>query len=137
MLTGNLKLKYLAGLTVLVFAYLAWAQFSLWLAPVAQPYVPPIWPPTGIGLAVVIIFGYRYWPGIFVGECALAASMDIPVQVALGIGVGNTLEAMLGAYLLQRVTRLLRSCRKGFSSYLWSDRERHDHLVASSPCCPR
>ena len=101
--TGNLKLKYLAGLTILVFGYLAWAQFSLWLTPVAQPYVPPIWPPTGIGLAVVIIFGYRYWPGIFVGECALTASMGIPIQVALGIGIGNTLEAMLGAYLLQRV----------------------------------
>ena len=101
--TGNLKLKYLAGLTILVFAYLAWAQFSLWLTPVAQPYVPPIWPPTGIGLAVVIIFGYRYWPGILLGECALTASMGISVQVALGIGVGNTLEAMLGAYLLQRV----------------------------------
>jgi integral membrane sensor domain MASE1 len=101
MLRGNLK--YLAGLTVLVFAYLAWAQFSLWLTPVAQPYVPPIWPPTGIGLAVVIIFGYRYWPGIFVGECALTASMGISVQVALGIGVGNTLEAMLGAYLLRWV----------------------------------
>ena len=101
MLTDSLK--YLAGLTVLVFAYLAWAKFSLWLTPVAQPYVPPIWPPTGIGLAVVIIFGYRYWPGILVGECALTASMGISVQVALGIGVGNTLEAMLGAYLLQRV----------------------------------
>ncbi len=94
--TGNLKLKYLAGLTVLVFGYLAWAQFSLWLTPVAQSYVPPIWPPTGIGLAVVIIFGYRYWPGILIGECALTASMGISVQVALGIGVGNTLEAMLG-----------------------------------------
>jgi integral membrane sensor domain MASE1 len=101
MLRGNPR--YLAGLTVLVFAYLAWAQFSLWLAPIAQPCVPPIWPPTGIGLSVVIIFGYRYWPGILVGESALTASMGISVQVALGIGAGNTLEAMLGAYLLQRV----------------------------------
>jgi integral membrane sensor domain MASE1 len=76
-LRGNLK--YLVGLTVLILAYLAWAQFSLWLTPVAQSYVPPVWPPTGIGLAVVIIFGYRYWPGILIGECALTASKRDPI----------------------------------------------------------
>ncbi len=97
------SLKYLAGLAVLVFTYLAWAQFSLWLMPAAPPYVPPIWPPTGIGLAVVIIFGYRYWPGILIGEFALTAFLGIPIEVALGVSVGNTLEATLGAYLLQRL----------------------------------
>jgi integral membrane sensor domain MASE1 len=75
----------------------------------STPYVPPIWPPTGIGLAVVIIFGYRYWSGILLGESALTASLGIPIEGALGVGVGNTLEVMLGAYLLQRLRACLKS----------------------------
>jgi signal transduction histidine kinase len=97
------KPKYCVGLSVLVAAYISWSQFALWLVPILQPRALPIWSPTGIGLAVVIIFGYRYWPGILVGEVVLATTLGIPMNAALGIGVGDTVEAMLGAYLLQRL----------------------------------
>ena len=56
------NLKYLAGITAFTLVYFIAAKFGLWLAPLDN--VTPLWLPTGIALAVILIFGYRYWPGI-------------------------------------------------------------------------
>jgi integral membrane sensor domain MASE1 len=97
------NLKYLAGITAFTVVYFAAAKFGLWLAPL--DYVTPLWPPTGIALAVILIFGYRYWPAILIGALAVSASTNVPLKTVLGIGVGDSLEALLGACLLQRVAR--------------------------------
>jgi signal transduction histidine kinase len=97
------KAEYLARIVVLVFVYFAWAQCVRWLTPGVVRDITPIWPPTGIGLAVFILSGYRYWPGILAGEIIVTATVGTPVSTALGAGVANTLEAMVGAYLLRRV----------------------------------
>lgn len=69
----------------------------------------PVWPPTGVALAVVLLWGYRVWPGIFIG--AFAANLltflgnNVPIGVACmtsaGIGAGNTLEAVAGVFLVR------------------------------------
>src|SRR5688500_15329233 len=64
-----------------------------------------VWPPTGIALAAVLVLGYRVWPGILLGAIIANLLTGAPLLVALGIGTGNTLEALAGAYLLRRIPR--------------------------------
>jgi PAS domain S-box-containing protein len=60
-------------------------------------------PPSGIALAALTLCGVRFWPGIAL--CALLTNLwaGTPVFAATGVSVGNTLEALLGAFLLRRV----------------------------------
>jgi len=64
--------------------------------------VTVVWPPTGIALAALLFFGYRAWPGIALGAFLTNATAHEPVFSALGIATGNTLEALIGAYLCKR-----------------------------------
>ena len=93
------------GLSLLIaIVYFAAAELGLSLASVHQN-VTPVWPPTGIAIAALLIFGNRVWPGVFVG--ALAANLITPISVASAIGIasGNTLEAVIACFLLQRAKR--------------------------------
>ncbi|HEY6863819.1 MAG TPA: MASE1 domain-containing protein, partial [Burkholderiales bacterium] len=65
--------------------------------------VTAVWPPTGIALAAVLVFGLRAAPGVLLGAFAANASLHEPWLVAAGIGVGNALEAVAGAELLRRL----------------------------------
>jgi PAS domain S-box-containing protein len=60
-----------------------------------------VWPPTGIALAALLIRGYRLWPGVALGAFVANVLTGAPVPVALGIAVGNTLEALGAAYALR------------------------------------
>ena len=62
-----------------------------------------VWPPTGIALAAVLLWGYRIWPGVALGAFLANAWTDVPLYVTLGITTGNTLEALVGGFLLNRV----------------------------------
>src|SRR5207247_2386452 len=62
----------------------------------------PVWPPAGIALAVLLLFGYRIWPAIFVGAFLLNATRAGNVATSLAIATGNTLEAVSGAWLVNR-----------------------------------
>jgi signal transduction histidine kinase len=61
-----------------------------------------VWPPSGIALAALLIFGNRLWPGVLIGAFTVNVWTGAPIPVALAMGVGNTLEAVLGAYALRR-----------------------------------
>jgi signal transduction histidine kinase/CheY-like chemotaxis protein len=61
-----------------------------------------VWPPTGIALAAVLLFGRRIWPAIFVGAFLVNVTTSGSVVSSLGIAVGNTLEATVGASLVTR-----------------------------------
>jgi len=62
-----------------------------------------VWPPTGISLAALLLFGYRYWPAVLVGALTTNLLAGAPVLVALAIAAGNTLEALAGTYTLRRI----------------------------------
>jgi PAS domain S-box-containing protein len=64
-----------------------------------------VWPPTGIALAALTLCGYRLWPGIMLGAFVVNAWVGAPLLAASGVAAGNTLEALLGAFLLRRVIR--------------------------------
>src|ERR1700682_4453104 len=98
-------LHYLAGVLALAAVYLGAAKLGLSLAFVAEQ-VTVVWPPSGLALAALLLFGYRLWPGIALGALLANATAHEPLPVACGIAVGNTLEAVLGAWLLQRLARV-------------------------------
>ena len=95
--------KLYAKLAGVAAVYYGAAKLGLNLA-FETPSVTAIWPPTGIALAAVLLWGYRIWPGIALGAFLANAWTDVPIYTAFGITVGNTLEALVGAYLLNRLT---------------------------------
>ncbi|MDQ1424608.1 MAG: hypothetical protein QOD72_2106, partial [Acidimicrobiaceae bacterium] len=62
--------------------------------------VTPVWPPTGLALAALVLFGRRLWPGVALGALLVNGLSDVPLIAACGMAVGNTLEAVIGASLL-------------------------------------
>ena len=58
--------RYLAGVLALALAYVAVAKGAQALHYTAS--VSAIWPPAGLGIAVLYLAGIRWWPGIFLGE---------------------------------------------------------------------
>jgi len=61
-----------------------------------------VWPPTGIALAAVLLFGYRLWPGIWVGAFLVNITTTGTFATSIAIAGGNTLETVLGAWLIQQ-----------------------------------
>jgi PAS domain S-box-containing protein len=97
------RAAYAARVLLVAGAYFGTAKLGLQLAS-AHPSITAVWPPTGISLAALLIWGYRLWPGVAIGA-ALANTFtgDVPPQTVIGITAGNTLEALAGAYLLRAV----------------------------------
>ena len=88
----------LAGLTVV---YWVAGKLGLQLAFV-HPSATAVWPPTGLTLAALLLLGYRVWPGIFLGAYLVNISTAGSIATSLGLAVGNTLEGLVGAYLVNR-----------------------------------
>jgi signal transduction histidine kinase len=104
----HVHLKDALRIAALAAAYVAAARFGLLFDPVAG-FATFVWPPTGIAIAALLIFGSRLWPGILIGAAIANALTGAPLAVAAGIGIGNTLEAVAGVYLLRRVPGFTRS----------------------------
>ncbi|HEV3263102.1 MAG TPA: MASE1 domain-containing protein [Gemmataceae bacterium] len=96
----------LVEMPVLAAVYFGAARLGLHLGFVEQ--VSAVWPPTGIALAAVLLFGYRIWPGIGAGAFLANAVAHEPLLTACGIALGNTLEAVIGAWLLQQLVDFRR-----------------------------
>ena len=62
----------------------------------------PVWPPAGIALAALLVIGYRAWPAILVGAFLVNVTTAGNFATSFGIATGNTLEAVCGAWLVNR-----------------------------------
>jgi PAS domain S-box-containing protein len=63
-----------------------------------------VWPPAGIALAAVLLFGYRFWPGVALGAVLFSLTDGVPLGFfTFGTAVGNTLGAVVCAFLLRRI----------------------------------
>jgi len=91
------------GISILFVTYVVTAKLGLMMDAVSG-FATAIWPPTGISLVALFLFGYRLWPGIALGALLVNASAGAPLLAAAGMALGNTLEALLGTYLLRRYT---------------------------------
>ena len=98
-------LRYLAGILGLAILYVVAAKLGLSLA-LTVKQITTVWPPSGLALVALVVYGYRMWPGVFIGALVANLLTAEPLGVATGIAVGNTLEAVVGALLVRRVVRL-------------------------------
>jgi integral membrane sensor domain MASE1/two-component sensor histidine kinase len=81
--------------------YVLAGKLGLSLA-IVHPSASAVWAPTGIALAALLLLGYRVWPAIFVGAFLVNVTTAGSVATSLGIALGNTLEGIVGAYLVNR-----------------------------------
>jgi diguanylate cyclase (GGDEF)-like protein len=92
LLLGIAVVYYLAAKLGLRFAYI-------------ERSVTAVWPPAGIALAAIVLFGYEIWPAIFVAALLANWTTTGHLLSSVGIAVGNTGEALLGSYLVNRFAR--------------------------------
>jgi len=92
--------QILIGLAVSA-VYIFSGKLSLHLASV-HPSASPVWPPTGIAIATLMTLGLRFWPSIFMGAFLVNITTAGSVLTSAGIATGNTLEALLAAFLAVR-----------------------------------
>src|SRR6266542_2488120 len=86
---------------LLTLVYFIAGKFGLMLASL-HASASPVWPPAGIALAALLVLGYRAWPAIFVGAFLVNVTTAGNVATSLAVASGNTLEAMCGAWLVNR-----------------------------------
>jgi PAS domain S-box-containing protein len=62
-----------------------------------------VWPTSGLALAAILLFGYQFWPSIALGAVLFSVIDGVPFgYFTLGTVLGNTMGAVLCAYLLKR-----------------------------------
>ncbi|WP_124948648.1 CHASE domain-containing protein [Sulfuriferula thiophila] len=101
--------RRLAAIALLAFLYFAAGRLGLLLA-IPPGYATAIFPPAGFALAALLLYGNRVWLGVLLGSFALNLSMAPQFDsvfsttglVALCIGIGATLQGLLGAALIRR-----------------------------------
>jgi signal transduction histidine kinase/CheY-like chemotaxis protein len=90
--------KTLALIAAVSIVYFAAGKFGLYFA-AYNPSSSPVWPPAGIAVAALVLGGLRIWPAVFLGAFFVNVTTSGTVFTSLGIATGNTLEAIIGAYL--------------------------------------
>src|SRR5258708_15672506 len=101
-LRGLLKAAtYTLELITIATAYFGLAVSGL-LLPWINPTATPLWPPTGLALALVLIRGYRIWPAILVGAFFSTAVGSGSLSEAACIALGTPVAALAGAWLINR-----------------------------------
>ena len=95
------RFSTLPAIGILTVIYFIVGKLSLQLAFV-HPSASPVWPPAGIALAALVVFGYRTWPAIFLGAFLVNVTTAGNIGTSLCIATGNTLEAVCGAWLVNQ-----------------------------------
>lgn len=97
-------LRLLALVLVIAVCYYAGGRLGLvWQVSVESAVVTPFWPPTGIAVSALLLFGFRVLPGVTLGSLLVVAEMGSLNPTTVGFIVGNTLAPSV-AYLLLRRT---------------------------------
>jgi PAS domain S-box-containing protein len=91
-------------LALLTVGYIAAGRIGLLLA-FANENASPVWPPTGLAIAGLLLFGLRAWPAVAFGAFIVNLTNTGSIPASLVIAVGNTLEALAGAWLTNRFAR--------------------------------
>ena len=87
--------RYLAGVLLLAAAYYGAAKLGQTLRYTAS--VSAIWPPAGLGIAALYLWGLRWWPGLLLAELIVNGELlfgdsPLPVGSLLGQQAGNMAE---------------------------------------------
>ncbi|MBZ5625446.1 MAG: MASE1 domain-containing protein [Acidobacteriia bacterium] len=92
-----------AGMAVAAVYFVA-GKLGLTLA-IVNPSATVVWPPAGIALAAFLVLGYRVWPAILLAAFLVNLTTAGNAATCLGIALGNTLEGVVGAFLVNRFAR--------------------------------
>ena len=101
---GTMQSRRFSGLPLigtLAVIYFIAGKLGLMLASL-HASASPVWPAAGMALAALLLFGYRMWPAIFVGAFLVNVTTAGNVATSFCIALGNTLEALAGAFLVNR-----------------------------------
>jgi signal transduction histidine kinase len=93
---------YLFSIALVAFLYYLVGRIGLELA-YLNGAVAALWPPAGLGLAVLFLYGIRLWPAIVIGDLFLG-DYSTPLGTVLAQTVGNTVALVVAAMLLRRLT---------------------------------
>jgi signal transduction histidine kinase len=99
-------LRYAGGVVLLAAAYYGAAKVGQTLRYTAS--VSAIWPPAGLGIAALYLWGLRWWPGVLLGELVVNGELYLdgrtfPIGSLMGQQAGNMAEIIVGALLLRRL----------------------------------
>jgi signal transduction histidine kinase len=97
--------SHLPLVAAVAVAYLIGARLGLQLA-FANRNVTAVWPPTGIAVAALLLFGVRVLPGVAIGAFLANLTNGAGLEAAALITVGNTLAPLTAGLLLTRVLRM-------------------------------
>lgn len=108
------RLKAIGGVILLAIAYYAMAELSRRVAATPQS-VTPVWPPEGIAMGAVLLFGNRLGYGVLLGsflanfwafqDTSNLWSLGASVLLTLGIAIGTTLGTLLGSFLFKKLAK--------------------------------
>jgi diguanylate cyclase (GGDEF)-like protein len=98
-------------LALLTAVYFVAGKLGLRLAFV-HPSATAVWAPTGIALAAFLILGHRIWPAILLGAFLVNLTTAGSLVTSLGLGTGNMLEGLVGAYLVNRFANGRHACER-------------------------
>src|SRR6266478_1502798 len=99
--TTHSRFSGLPLIGILAVIYFIAGKLGLMLASL-HASASPVWPPAGIALAASLLLGYRAWPAIFIGAFLVNVTTAGNVATSFAIATGNTLEALVGAWLVNR-----------------------------------
>ena len=94
--------RYAGSVGLVAAAYYVAGRIGLELA-YLDGAVAALWPPAGVGLAALFLYGVRLWPGVVIGDLLLA-DFSTPWATVGGQTVGNTVALVVAALLLRRLT---------------------------------
>src|SRR5579864_8152940 len=97
--THTSALGYVGKIAAVAAIYFGAAQIGFVLTAL-HGAVSLFWPPSGFALAVLLLFGDRLWPGVALGAFLVHAAQGQAFGFLVATACGNTLEALVGAYLL-------------------------------------
>ncbi len=111
---GLATLPRLVQVLLLAGAYFVTGKLGLLLA-LPPGYATAVWPPSGIALAGLLLFGYRAWPGVWLGSFSVNVGTSVALSgaglsltaigVPASIAAGATLQAVFGVFLLRRYVK--------------------------------
>ncbi len=94
--------RYLLIIGAIAIGYIATAYLSITLLGLSKILASPLWPPAGIVLAALLIFGRSVWPGVALGAFGLAQVLGASFPNAISVAISTTLQALAGELLLRR-----------------------------------
>ncbi len=95
------NVRQLVAMALALAGYVAVGLLSLQLSTVHLSS-SPVWPPAGIAIGLLVVYGLRAWPVVALGAFLVNAINSGAIGTSVAIAGGNTLEAIAAAWLIRR-----------------------------------